>query len=83
MRLASGTCERRLMCMCCILWCMLWCRWEHLLKQANISPEEAMEHMDELLDVLRFHTEKGGMPTLPTRSMATRGNPRPQSHVFQ
>ena len=29
--------------------------------------------MDELLDVLRFHTEKGGMPTLPTRSMASRG----------
>ena len=22
-----------------------------------------MEHMDELLDVLKFHTEKGGMPT--------------------
>ena len=46
--------------------------WEALLKQANITPEEAMEHMDELLDVLKFHTEKGGLPTLPTRSMATR-----------
>ncbi|EKX52126.1 hypothetical protein GUITHDRAFT_133858 [Guillardia theta CCMP2712] len=33
--------------------------WESLLKQANISPEEAMEHIDELLDVLKFHTEKG------------------------
>lgn len=33
--------------------------WENLLKQANISREEAEDNLEELLDVLRFHVQAG------------------------
>eukprot|EP00291_Cryptomonas_curvata_P030973 CAMPEP_0172211932 /NCGR_PEP_ID=MMETSP1050-20130122/36690_1 /TAXON_ID=233186 /ORGANISM="Cryptomonas curvata, Strain CCAP979/52" /LENGTH=515 /DNA_ID=CAMNT_0012892465 /DNA_START=75 /DNA_END=1619 /DNA_ORIENTATION=+ len=45
--------------------------WEHLLRQAKITKEEAIEDGPAILDVLRFHAEQHCEPQLPTQQQAS------------
>mmetsp|Transcript_20083 Transcript_20083/g.40918 ORF Transcript_20083/g.40918 Transcript_20083/m.40918 type:complete len:538 (+) Transcript_20083:235-1848(+) len=45
--------------------------WEESLKQAGITKEEAAEHGETIIDILKFHFEQGAEPALPTTQQAT------------
>lgn len=45
--------------------------WEQALKQSGITKEEAAEHGETIIEVLRFQMEKGCEPALPSTRQAT------------
>uniref|UniRef100_A0A7S0M8Q2 Non-specific serine/threonine protein kinase n=1 Tax=Cryptomonas curvata TaxID=233186 RepID=A0A7S0M8Q2_9CRYP len=46
--------------------------WAELLRMNHITKEDAKEHGDAIIDILRFHQEQGCEPKLPTQQQASR-----------